>query len=149
MVALSPRAQALSSIDIRALKDDTFTLSRNVWRQSPRDVTPHHITMEIWFVITFKVAFIYLFIHSFIHSVVCVRQVHSLFQNEFPTQCDLVLPLFPLTSSSKLLTSSSSSFRHILPYGIHKILIMITSVLEYEVLVNKVSCLSVDVYVNT
>ena len=36
-------------------------------------------------------------IHSFIHSFILqsvLRQVHSLFQSDFSTKCDLVLPLF-------------------------------------------------------
>ena len=36
------------------------------------------------------------FIHSFIHSFIlpsALRQIHSLFQSKFSTQCDLVLPL--------------------------------------------------------
>ena len=31
--------------------------------------------------------------HIIIHSAVCLRQVHNVFQSEFSTDCDLVLPL--------------------------------------------------------
>jgi hypothetical protein len=31
--------------------------------------------------------------YSYQHHVFCLAQVHSLFQSEFPTECDLVLPL--------------------------------------------------------
>ena len=44
-------------------------------------------------------------IHTFIHLVVCLTQVHSIFFNEFSTECDLV---FPISISSVLFSFKSS-----------------------------------------
>jgi hypothetical protein len=49
-------------------------------------------------------------IYSFIHSLICLKQVHNLFQSYLSTECDVVLPL-PFSSILFLLRSSSSCLR--------------------------------------
>ena len=63
------------------------------------------------------------FIHSFNHSFIpqsVLREVHSLFQSQFSSQCDPVLPLstssiLSFQGHKQLLTYSSSSFRDFQP----------------------------------